>query len=181
MTRLTDLEYLQLNRFSKIWYKLRVGIVAIPHKLANFFKKIWKAILRFVFSIRDWFVSVGTTFVKGNWVTKVSYFIWGFGSIWRKQYLRGILLFLAEVLFIFYMSMWGHVFLHKMFYQGHIGEIDVIYTYVNKPGVGKVRQEQRVDDSVTILLMGLLTLDLFSLHSILGALILSKIELQKRF
>ena len=43
---------------------------------------------------------IGTTFVEGDWMTKVSFLIMGFGPLLRKQFARGIAFLLAEIAFI---------------------------------------------------------------------------------
>ncbi len=65
-------------------------------KIANFFKKIG-----------DSFKEIGLTFKEGDWKTKVSFIIMGFGPILRKQFARGIALLAVEVLYIYYMTAFG--------------------------------------------------------------------------
>lgn len=50
---------------------------------------------------------IGTTFVKGDWKTKISFLIMGFGPLMRKQFLRGISLLAIEVAYIYYMVSFG--------------------------------------------------------------------------
>ena len=157
MTRLTDLEYLQLGRFKKFGYKFVLFWVTLLPVLGHFFTKIGKKIRDFVIGIGRWFKSIYTTFVKGDWPTRVSYVLWGFGSCYRKQWLRGILFFLFEVVFILYMVFWGGMWLRKLFNPLHIGEVEVSYIKKVIPGVGTQYTPVYTDDSVQILLMGILT------------------------
>ena len=66
------------------------------NKIGNFFKAIGADL-----------ADIGTTFTQGNWMTKVSFLIMGFGPLLRKQFLRGIALLLTEIAFIFYMVSFG--------------------------------------------------------------------------
>lgn len=66
------------------------------NKVASFFKA-------FGADLAD----IGTTFTQGNWMTKVSFLIMGFGPLLRKQFLRGIAFLLTEVAFIYYMVFFG--------------------------------------------------------------------------
>lgn len=66
------------------------------NKIAGFFKA-------FGADLAD----IGTTFVEGNWMTKVSFLIMGFGPLLRKQFVRGIALLLTEIVFIYYMVSFG--------------------------------------------------------------------------
>ncbi|MBE6649047.1 MAG: sugar ABC transporter permease [Ruminococcaceae bacterium] len=103
MTRLTDLEYLKLNKFQALMYKLKLFFFAIP----AWFAKLGKGILNFFkncgLAIKNEIVDIITTFTKGNWAVKLSFLIFGFGNIYYGQILRGLFFFLFEVIFIGYM------------------------------------------------------------------------------
>ena len=87
------------------------------------------------------FYGLGYRFVKGDWRTKISYFIFGFGCFSRspKQFLKGLLWLAVEVVFILYMVFFGSQYLWKM---GSLGDVPV--TYVKGEPVG--------DDSLQILI-----------------------------
>ena len=103
MKKLTDLEYLKLNKFDAFLYKLKLFLCAIP----GWFKKLGLAILNFFkdfgIGIKDLFVDIGTTFTQGNWAVKLSFIIFGFGNFYYGQILRGILFLVFEIVFIGYM------------------------------------------------------------------------------
>lgn len=50
---------------------------------------------------------IGTTFTQGDWKTKVSFVIMGFGSLMRGQFLRGAAFLLLEIAFLYYMIAFG--------------------------------------------------------------------------
>ena len=103
MKRLTDLEYLKLNKFQAFLYKLKMFFFAIP----LWFKGIGISILEFFKScgraIKNEVVDIITTFTKGNWAVKLSFLIFGFGNFYYGQIARGILFLLFEIIFIVYM------------------------------------------------------------------------------
>lgn len=151
MKRLTDLEYLKLNKWHKFLYKLGSFFSSIPIALGHFFKKIGLFFVKLVIGIKDLFVDIGRTFVKGSWKTKVSYFILGFGNIARGQILRGLLFFAFEVIFILYMIFIGGNWISQLGTLGTNppGEVyDPIYD-VYLPVYG--------DNSFKILLYGILS------------------------
>ena len=87
---MNELDYLKLGKAAKIGYALLNwlkglpkavwgGILGLLNWILNFAKKIW-------FEVKD----VVMTFVRGDWKTKVSYVIMGFGSAARGQIFRGI-------------------------------------------------------------------------------------------
>ena len=56
---------------------------------------------------------IGTTFVQGDWKTKLSYLIFGFGPLMRGQIVKGLGYLILEVLFFWYMAGFGGKYLAK--------------------------------------------------------------------
>ncbi len=152
MKRLSDLEYLRLNKFARFFYNVLMFFVGIPKWFVGLFVKLWKVIKKFGIKVKDEAVDICVTFVKGDWKTKVSYLIMGFGSIARGQVLRGILFFLFEAIFIGYMVLYGVYWLIQFGTLGTVGpheEFSEVYdSYITIYG----------DNSFKILLYGLLTI-----------------------
>ena len=152
MKKYSDLEYLKLPKWKRFLYTLVCAICAIPGAIVNFFKKTGSAIAKFCVSVWNNIVEIFTTFRDGDWKTRVSYVIMGFGSIARGQVLRGILFLVLEVVFILYMVLYGGHWLSLMDNLGDVGphqEYNPVYdAYVTVPG----------DDSFKILLYGVLTI-----------------------
>ncbi|MBQ6348435.1 MAG: ABC transporter permease subunit [Clostridia bacterium] len=92
------------------------------------------------------------TFVNGDWKTKLSYLVMGFGNIARGQVLRGLLFLLFEVVFIGYMVLAGVYWMSMLPSLGFIGPHkeyhELLDTYVTVYG----------DNSFKILLYGVLTM-----------------------
>ena len=103
MKKLNTLEYLKLNKFQKFLYDLREFFCAIPGWFVGLFVSLWELIKNFAIKIKDGFMDIIMTFVKGNWAVKLSFLIFGLGNIYYGQIARGILFFLFEVAFIVYM------------------------------------------------------------------------------
>ena len=151
MKRYNDLEYLRLSRWEKFLYRLASFFLSIPTALKNavlglgrFFKNVFAAVGRE-------FADVFTTFKNGDWKTKVSYLVMGFGSIARGQVLRGLMFLLFEVVFIFYLITAGFHWLGLLPTLGRIGPHEeynpVLDAYTMTYG----------DNSFKILLYGVLT------------------------
>ncbi|MCD8068300.1 MAG: sugar ABC transporter permease [Lachnospiraceae bacterium] len=79
-------------------------------KVAAFFRAIGA-------NIRD----IGVTFKEGDWKTKVSFVIFGFGPLLRKYYLRGVAFLALEILYIWYMVSFGAAYLAKF---GTLGTVE---------------------------------------------------------
>ena len=110
-------------------------------KVGNFFSGVGKD-----------FKEIGLTFSQGDWKTKISYLIMGFGPIMRKQFLRGIALLAVEVLFILYMVGFGWGYLKDF------GTLGTVARVMNDDGTFSYN-----DNSFLILLYSLLTIILFFL------------------
>ena len=153
MKTYSELEYLRLSKWQKFWYKFaRFFCVVIPNGIKNgvfaigrFFKKLGLGIAH---ECKD----IVTTFIYGDWKTKVSYLVMGFGCIARGQILRGILFFLFEGIFIAYMILYGGYWLGMLPSLGKLGPAEeydeVLDTFVVKYH----------DNSFRILLYGVLTI-----------------------
>lgn len=104
-------------------------------KIAEFFKRIGA-------NLKD----IGVTFKEGDWKTRLSYIIMGFGPLTRKYFARGIAFLAVEVLFIVYMVTVGATWLPKL---GTLGTVET-----TKKGFSTIYG----DNSFFILLYGLLTI-----------------------
>ena len=85
MKRLSDLEYLKLNRFKKFLHKIVDFLIAIPMFFVHIGVKCWHIIKAIGVGIKNIAVTIVRTFIKGSWKSKVSYFIMGFGYLTRKR------------------------------------------------------------------------------------------------
>ena len=140
-------------QFNKLVDKSGVKVKKEKRKtVGDFFKGIGKAIASFFTSIGNEFKDIVVTFTQGDWKTKLSYIVMGFGSIARGQVLRGILFLLFEIVFIAYMFIAGGYWLSmlpSLGLQGPVKEYDAIYdAYVT----------HYYDNSFKILLYGVLTI-----------------------
>ena len=154
MQRISDLDYLKLNKFRKIIYKLGIFFCSIPGKLLELLKKIGRFFVRIALFIKEDVIDIGKTFINGSWQTKLSYLIMGFGCLARKQILRGLLFLFFEILFILYMVLWGGSMMGQLGTLGTMGpseqwvEINGVEVYTMAPN----------DDSFKILLYGILSI-----------------------
>ena len=89
---------------------------------------------------------IGTTFTSGDWKTKLSYLIMGFGPLMRGQIVKGLLFLGAQIAFIAYMIGFGGKYLSKITTLGTVA--------TQKIG----RKTVYGDNSFLILLFGILTI-----------------------
>ncbi len=138
---------LLMNYFEKKGHKIVKFGKAVPDFFVRLGKGIVNFCIKFFWGVVNWFKNLGLTFWHGDWKTKVSYFLMGFGSVMRGQWLRGILFFLFEVIFILYLALFGGKYLGQLYILGTKETITL-------PD-GTIVQG---DDSFAILLYGALTL-----------------------
>lgn len=123
-----NLEYISLSRGEKIVYRLKNFCVNIPHYLLNILKfipfKLWdllKYIGRSILTIVD-------AFYYGDWKTRISFAIFGFGCFTNGQFFRGILLFAYEIIFILFMVLFGGGYISKF------GTLGTVATHTTESG-----------------------------------------------
>ncbi len=156
---LADLDYLSLSRGMKILYKLKMFIFSIPYWLAWKFGILGRYIadfcVKFAYNVRD----IWTTFKNGSWRTRLSYLVMGFNNAWHGQWIRAIVFFLLEVVFILYMIFWGGAWLAKFGTLGTVATITKTELVELTPGYfEEATTVEHVDNSFKILLYGLITL-----------------------
>ena len=160
MKKLNDLEYLKLNKFQQLTYKLKLFFCAIPAWLMKALLVIWGGIKGAGLAVRDEFLDIGRTFKNGNWAVKLSFFLFGAGNLYYGQTLRGLLFLFFELIFIGYMVIpsggihwlskgnWFQVGATVGTQQGGFQYNEIYDTDVWVAG----------DDSVKVMLYGLLTI-----------------------
>lgn len=166
MNKLTDLEYLKLNKFQAFLYKLKLFICAIPAWFCGVGRAIVKFFKNCILAVKNEFIDIFSTFTKGNWAVKLSFLIFGFGNLYYGQILRGILFLLFELIFIIYMFVpFGAGQLGTGLHWLEKGNWFQVGSTVGTVQGGNVYDPifdtdvwQAGDDSVKVMLYGLLTI-----------------------
>ena len=143
---MNDLDYLRLSKPQKLLHNLKTLILSLPQKLLGllkgfvmFFVNIFKGVGKLLYDLV-------MTYIHGDWKTKVSYTVMGFGSCARGQWLRGILFFVFQTVFNLYVWFFGAGYLAKL---GTLGTVET---------TRKGRVYVYGDNSFLIMLYGVLTL-----------------------
>ena len=154
MKQLTVLEYLHLNKWQKFLYNLKRFFAGLPAWFGRRFKRLGSALKGFGIAVKDNVVDIFTTFVHGNWKTKLSYLIMGFNCFMHRQWLRGVLFFAFELIFILYMVFYGGYWLSKFGTLGTVATIEKTEVIFGEEVVTTVH----VDNSFKILLYSLISI-----------------------
>ena len=143
---MTDLEFLRLKGPQKFLYRLRRFFVNLPKAIVNFFKGILAWFVGVFKGIGNELYDIFDTYRKGDWKTRVSYTVMGFGSCARGQWLRGILFFVFQTVFNVYLFCFGGAYVAKLATLGTVETTKVGRTTVYG------------DNSFLIMLYGVLTI-----------------------
>ncbi len=143
------------KQYNRPWY------ARFAYAVGNYFKGIglllWSVIKAIPFKLRDLFIGIGRCFQglwlrfwRGDWRTKISYVIMGFGDFSRgpRQFIKGFLWLAVEALYILYMVLMGAENLGMMGGLGDVPDMDV-------PGQIGLTEG---DNSLKILIFAVLTL-----------------------
>ncbi len=148
---MTDLEYLKLSKPAKLIFRIHQFFKNLPGMAWNGLKGLGLAIARLFGGLGKSVADLVTTFKDGDWKTRLSYLIMGFGSAARGQWGRGLLFFLFQTVFNVYMFMPNAAF-SGCYYLGKLSTLGTVETY--KEG----RRTVYGDNSFFILLYGVLTI-----------------------
>ena len=143
---MVDLDYLKMSRPQKLVYNISGFFKHLPGRIVGGLKGLLFAIAALLKNLGLAVADVFTTFRNGDWKTRLSYLVMGFGSAARGQWCRGILFFLFQTVFNLYMVNFGIAYLAKL------NTLGVVETYKQN------RKTVYGDNSFLILLYGVLTL-----------------------
>lgn len=147
---MTFIEYKQLNPIQRFAYNFKKGLARVPKAVGGFFKGIGTGIVSLITTIINGFRNYGTTFVKGDLFTKLSYIIFGIGDLSKGKYYKGLIYLLVEVFYIIFMASFGGQYISKF---GTLGTVET--TFVQD---GKFKKQIFGDNSMLILLYSVLTI-----------------------
>lgn len=154
-----DIEYLKLSKPRQFFHKIGKFFAGLPDWYVNTCKKIGNAVKKLGVKIADEVKDICTTFKKGSWKTRVSYFVMGFGNFAAGQVLRGLLFLLMQGAFIFYMVFAGAHWLSQFGTLGEVAtKVEMQDVIINGVVVGQEPVTIYIDNSFKILLYGLLTI-----------------------
>ncbi len=149
---MVNLEYLKMSASKKFLYRLKKFITAIPNKILAFFKAIPRIFGKFFKKIYLEFFDIWNIFKKGDFKTRISFLIFGFGQILRGQILRGLLFLIFEIVFILYMICFGWTYLADFKTLGTVASEKIFNEEL------MIYETKYYDNSMLILLYGLLTI-----------------------
>lgn len=149
MRKISTLEYLSMSKPRRWWFKFCSFFANLPIAIGHWFRSLPAKFEKFFAKIGGWFVGLFDAIRYGNWKTRLSILIWGFGCFAYHQVGRGILYLGYEVLFVLFVTFFGSQYLAKL---GTLGTIE----QVRDPDTDLVLTMG--DNSFEILLYSMLTI-----------------------
>lgn len=159
---MTSLDYYVLPWYKKILVKIAGFFAAIGKGIAEFIINIPGAIWRFIKMIGRGFSWLGSTFVHGDILTKLSYIVMGAGSLFRGQIIKGLMYLASEVAYLGFMIDSGFGFIAGL---RTLGTVQRGWYFDEELGIDVMRENG--DNSMLILLYGIFTLFITAVFIIL--------------
>ena len=97
-----DLEYLKMSPLEKFWFNFKNFFKRLPLSFAAFFKAIPKKLYKLWLAFAGIFINIGRAAKEGDWKTRTSFAVMGFGLIARKQYLKGFIPYIRSAVCFVY-------------------------------------------------------------------------------
>ncbi len=146
------IDYVQLSPMQKVLYNLKNFFVNLPTNTVKFFKFLGMKIVAILVGIGTGFKNFGLNFIKGDWATKISYLIMGFGTMVKGQVIKGLLFLAVQVGYIYYMTSFAWQYISKFDTIGDTGQTKVL-----NPNTG-IYEVINGDNSMLILLYSVMTI-----------------------
>lgn len=112
------------NFFQRTYNSFINFLANIPHKIFNFITHLLPTFIMSCFNkVVAEFKDVFNTFRRGDFKTKVSFVIFGFGHIFRGQIIKGLIFLIFEIMFILYMVFFGWKYLVLLGSLGRVAKV----------------------------------------------------------
>ena len=152
---MTKIEYLSYSKPKRIALKFVNFFASIPAKLGKKFRKVPSFVRKVGKFFVSPFITLKDALVHGDWKTRLSFLVMGFGHVTRHQIIRGILYFIYEVVFISFFIMFG---LNQLINLPTLGQLTIVIHYKPStiPGLLGVYAPVYYDYSINILILSLI-------------------------
>ncbi len=163
---MTKLQYLSLTKTERALVNLGDFFKNFGKGFVNFFKSIPNKLLKFWnHTLTAPFKTLGRAWVKGSWLVRGNFLVFGLYQITHREVARGILYLLYEIVFIWFFIKTGIPYLSKL---GTLGTLSITSHYMIDPSTGVADGTFNAgDNSFTILLYSLVTIFLTGLFVVL--------------
>ena len=120
-----SIEYFSMSKPRRMLYSVGVGFKNFFLGIGNFFAKIPLKLWSFLKKIARPFIVMFDALFHGDWKTRLSFILFGFGHLTRNNILRGILYLAFQISFVLFIVFVGAPNLSKLGTLGRIGVVKV--------------------------------------------------------
>ena len=147
-----DIDYLASGPFKRAWLRFSRRMKSLPGDAARFFRDLPKRTGKRLSEFGRALSRFGLIFVRGDFATKLSYLIMGFGCIRRGQLIKGLVYLLIQAAFWLYFLNSGIYSIAKLRTLGDVAQGEV---WNEEKGIFEYT---RGDNSMLVLLYGIIAL-----------------------
>lgn len=122
---MTQIEYLSMPGPKRRIYNFGQFFVKLPNKLVSWASKLPSKLMRAGEKVVSPIINLKDAAVYGDWKTRLSFLVMGFGQMTRRQILRGTFYFLYEIFFFIFLGMVGVKNLSALGSFGQMAETSV--------------------------------------------------------
>ncbi len=146
------IDYFLLPWHKKLRYKISSGVRGFFSGIAAFFRALPRTVAKGFKAFFGGLRQLCVTFAKGGFLTRLSYFVMGAGSLFRGQIAKGLIFLAAEVGFIAFIMNFGWQYIEKL---PTLGTVKRGWHFDEELGIDVLTENG--DNSMLILLYGILS------------------------
>lgn len=151
---MTTIKYLSLTKFERFCVNFVEFFKGIGKGFIGFFQKIPSRLMSLWNTICGPFRTLANAWKKGSWLVRGNFLVMGLYQLLHHQIARGVLYFLYEIVFIWFMITTGGPYLAKL---GTLGTFSPTTEVLVDPYEGSTVQVVGGDRSFSILLYSIVT------------------------
>lgn len=156
---MADLEYWAAGGPKRAWIRFRRNAQALPGRAKAWLGELPRRLWGMALGAWRWILSYGLIFVRGDWATKLSFGVMGFGCLRRGRIGRGVIYLLSQIAFWLFFFSFGIQWLALLPTLGRVAQGEV---WNEEKGIFEYA---RGDNSMLILLYGIVTLIVIVIHT----------------
>ena len=154
---MTTIQFLSLSKGQRFGIKFLDFFKGLGRGIAGFFKRLPHKFMMWGHKLSHPFKVLWDAFIRGTWFTKGNFLVFGFSQLFHREFFRGILYLLYEIVFLWFFFTVGIGYLDKLTTLGTFSQANIGPNGVKEGG----------DFSVYIMLYSLITIFLLLVFVVL--------------
>lgn len=147
---MTKIEYLSMSKPQRAFHGFIDFFANLPRKTGRLVSRLPRKTGQLVQKVVKPFYNIYDAVLHGDWRTRLSVLLMGFGQFTRGQQIRGVLYFVYEAFFVTFMALFGFKYLSGLGTLGQLAEVTI--------KVDGIRTSYYYDNSFEILIYSIVTI-----------------------